>query len=138
MSGRRTTEGVYDESCEEFIIIDDWKDARCAHRRVSGSWTGTTSFEVDCLHRSAGSRISGTDEASWPANEHDEDRESERAVPKPEQDAVRVRKSAGKIIEIRREDDDDIDDPVDIDGVDYTWDFLSTDDAKSDIEKSSI
>ena len=100
MSRRRTTEGVYDESGEEFIIIDDWNDARCAHRRLSGSWTGTTTFEVDCLRRSAGSRVSGTDEANGPADGHDEDRDSEWAVLKPGQEIVRVRKSAGKAIEI--------------------------------------
>ena len=88
--------------------------------------------------RSAGIRISGTDEASGLADEHDADRDSERAVPKPGQETVRVRKSAGKIIDIKREDDDDVDDPVDIDGVDHTWDFLSTDDAKSGIEEGRL
>ena len=134
LSGKRTTEGIYEDDGEEFIIVDDWKDARYAHRRLSRSWTGTTTFEVDCTRRSIGSRISGTDEASGPADEQDEDRESERAVPKPGQDAVQVKKSAGKIVEIRHIQNDDIDDQGDIDGVDDTWDFLSTDDGKSDIE----
>ena len=45
LSGRGTTEGVYDESGEKCIIVDDWKDSRCAHRSLSGSWTGTTTFD---------------------------------------------------------------------------------------------
>ena len=47
-------------------------------------------YEVDFSRRSAGSRVSGTDEANGPADDHDEDPESDWAVPKLGQETVRV------------------------------------------------
>ena len=82
--------------------------------------------------------MSGTDEASGPAEDHDEQRESERAMPKPGQEIVRVRISAGKVIEIKREEDDDSNDEVDIDGMDDSCENLSLEDAKSDVDEPPV
>ena len=47
LGGKRITEGTYILSGENFIIVDNWKDKRDAHRRLSEPWTGSTTFEVD-------------------------------------------------------------------------------------------
>ena len=47
LRGSRVTEGVFDKSGEKFIIVDDWKNPRDAHRKLEGPWTGTTTFEIE-------------------------------------------------------------------------------------------
>ena len=94
------TEGVFDESGEKFIIVDDWKNPKSAHRKLEGPWTGTTTFEIEKGngihvndHQGSGRiRIPDTDEADEPAADQDEHPMRARAEPKP----VWVRKSAGK------------------------------------------
>ena len=44
---RRITEGVFDGNNEKFIVVDDWKNQRDAHRRLEQQWTGTTTFQKD-------------------------------------------------------------------------------------------
>ena len=131
LRGKRVTEGTFDHDGKGFIIVDDWRDKRDAHRRLEGSWTGTTTFEEEPaigsrtatdLSGSVGSRIPGTDEADGPAKEQDEHQMSGRAEPKPEQETVRVRRSAGKIVEIERADDG-----VSIDELNQTWELLAVD-----------
>ena len=131
LSGRRVTEGVFDDTGESFIIVDDWKNKRDAHRRLEGSWTGSTTFESETIPQAPGSvgiRSPGTDEADGPAEENDEHRTSERAEPKPDQETVRVRKSAGKIVEIQRVEDDHIS----IDEVNYAWEVLAAEEKHDD------
>ena len=62
--GKRITEGEYVESGEKFIVVDDWRDKRTAHRRLDGVWTGTTTFEVDMSRGSTRSRIPCAEEAA--------------------------------------------------------------------------
>ena len=130
------TEGVFDDTGQEFIVVDDWKDKRDAHRKLERPWTGTTTFELEATAASATgsarSRAPGTDEADGPAAEQEEHRDGERVVPKPGQETVRVRKSAGKIVEIQKVVDTDGDDDVDIDEVNGYWELLSVEDGNDD------
>ena len=95
LTGKRITEGTFDETGEEFTIVDDWKDKREAHRRLQRSWTGTTTFEMK--------------------------KDETASITESPIGMVKVRKSAGKIVEIRKTDEDDIT----IDEVNQAWELLS-------------
>ena len=45
MKRYRVTDGVYSFNNEKFKITDDWTKPNCSHRRLRGSWTGTTRFQ---------------------------------------------------------------------------------------------
>ena len=137
LSGRRITEGVFLETGEDFIIVDSWKDKKDAHRKLEFQWTGTTTFEVDSSHQakagSAGIRVPGTDEALGPAADKDEQPQGEQAEPKPNQSTMRVRKSAGKIVEIKDQIEDE-DDVVDIDELNTVWELIEAEGEKNDVD----
>jgi hypothetical protein len=131
--GRRITEGIFND--KKFIVVDDWKNQRDAHRRLERQWTGTETFQTDPAHvamdGSARNRSPGTDEAIGPAEEQDDQRSSGRAEPKPGHSVIRVKRSAGKVVEIQQLDsmsggveDDEI--------ANRAWELLSTEEAYDD------
>ena len=88
--------------------------------------------------RSAMSRIPGTDEADVPAIEHEEDRTSGRAEPKPKQESVRVRDSAGRIVEIKLELLEDDVSSITIDELSRAWVILAVEGEDDDEDDMSL
>ena len=79
-------------------------------------------------------RSPGTGEAVGPAEDKDEHEMSERAVPKPDHQLVGVRRNAGKVVEIRRDEafNDDNDDSVDVDELNEAWELMAVNRAEDD------
>ena len=97
LTGKRITEGEYVFTGEEFMIVDNWKDHRDAHRHLQGSWIGSTTFEVDPKHGSVRGRLPGADETDGPADEKEQDTQGRQARSKPDTGRVWVKRSAGDV-----------------------------------------
>ena len=120
-------------------MVDNWKEAKTAHRRLDREWIGTTTFESISL-ASAGSvrsQLPSTDEAVGPAELQNQDSVSERAGPKPRGSSAanwtKVRRSAGKIVEIKMVDIDHIEDDHGSQE-EAEWDLLSVENELDDEE----
>ena len=44
LEARRVTRGINVGDTKPWVIVDNWTDAKCAHRLLQKSWTGTTTF----------------------------------------------------------------------------------------------
>ena len=130
--GKRVTEGIFTDNNESFIIVDDWRSKRDAHRDLGRDWTGNTTFECGSVRN----RSPGTDETGGPASGEDQEQaEGERAMSKPEQGSAWVKRSAGAITDIRTTDPENKDDgneDVNIDDVNSHWEKIESADEDDD------